>query len=297
MNYIRYYIPTSQFVPVYQNTLNYRLNITPPHHWRDEGGLKKILAKFSNISSWRIDRKISDNSILARFWPFMNNINAENILSTEQVLRSNMFFNRTNPSFGSELGLVISDQKSLLVNGFSGKTIHEWQLNTRLNFLSKFNCKINLLTSDRGTSSDYMANQNYIIRLYEVKPELAWQPVDIFRLTGTYSFDNKRNVMVGNEGEMAILQTLQADAKFNKVSSRTIQANVKYINIYFNGLVSSPIGYDMLEALQPGNNFTWSVNVQQKLINGLQITLNYEGRSSEGQKVVHIGRMQVSALF
>ncbi|MBY0427101.1 MAG: hypothetical protein K2Q22_15810 [Cytophagales bacterium] len=296
-NYIRYFVPTDQFVRVYQNTFNYRLNISAPATWRDAEGIRKVLAKFSNVSSWRIDRRITDNNVVGRFWPFYNNIDAQNILSTENVVRSNLFFNRTNPTFGMELGMVVSDQKSLLVNGFSGKSIREWQLNTRVNFLSVFNGKIGLLTSNRGTSSDFLLNQNYIIRILQVKPELAWQPVDIFRLTGTYSFENKRNVIETNNGELAVLQSFQMDAKFNKVSSRTIQANVKYTNITYNGAVNSPIGYEMLEALQPGNNFNWSINIQQKLTNGLQITVNYEGRASQGQRVVHIGRMQVSALF
>lgn len=296
-NYIRYFIPTDQFVRVFQNTFNYRLNITPPTGWRTEGGFKSVISRFSNVSSWRIDRRVTDDNIASRFWPFQNNINIQNILSTEQVIRSNLFFNRTNPTFGIELGFVNSDQKSLLVNGFSGKNVREWQLNTRVNFLTVLNGKIGLLTANRGTSSDFLINQNYLIRIYQVKPELAWQPIDVFRLTGTYTYDNKRNIFEGGSGESALFQTFQADAKFNKVSTRTIQANIKYINIAYNGIINSPIGYEMLEALQPGNNFTWAINIQQKLTNGLQITVNYEGRSSQGQKVVHIGRMQVSALF
>jgi hypothetical protein len=53
----------------------------------------------------------------------------------------------------------------------------------------------------------------------------------------------------------------------------------------------------MLEALRPGLNWTWSFNLQQKLANGLQIGINYEGRKSEMQRLIHVGRMQVSALF
>lgn len=98
------------------------------------------------------------------------------------------------------------------------------------------------------------------------------------------------------------------DLKVNMVSRRTINSDIKYIKIAtknFNldnthpelNSVSSPIGYEMLEALQPGDNFTWNINWLEKLSNGLQLTFSYEGRKAGTAKVVNIGRMQVSALF
>jgi len=49
--------------------------------------------------------------------------------------------------------------------------------------------------------------------------------------------------------------------------------------------------------LKPGNNWTWSLNWQQRLANGLQVTINYEARKPGEDKIIHIGRMQVAALF
>jgi hypothetical protein len=57
------------------------------------------------------------------------------------------------------------------------------------------------------------------------------------------------------------------------------------------------LGYELLEALRAGNNFTWNFNYRQKLSNGLQISLSYDGRKSINQRVIHLGRMQVTALF
>ena len=57
------------------------------------------------------------------------------------------------------------------------------------------------------------------------------------------------------------------------------------------------MGYELLNALKPGDNLTWSFNVQQKLMNGLQLNAIYEGRKSGDISVIHTGRMQVTALF
>ena len=54
----------------------------------------------------------------------------------------------------------------------------------------------------------------------------------------------------------------------------------------------------MLQALTIGDNFIWRFNLLQKIGEGLQLNMTYEGRNSEGlDRLVHTGRMQVSALF
>ena len=65
----------------------------------------------------------------------------------------------------------------------------------------------------------------------------------------------------------------------------------------FNGDFSSPLGYDMLQGLSIGDNYVWNINYQQRLANNLQITISYDGRKSENQPVINIGRMEARYLF
>jgi hypothetical protein len=88
------------------------------------------------------------------------------------------------------------------------------------------------------------------------------------------------------------------DLRYAKAIQTTINANFKYTYIAYNGQPNSPTGYEMLQALTVGNNLTWTFNWLQKIGEGLQMNLVYEGRNSEGLgRLVHIGRMQVTALF
>jgi hypothetical protein len=68
-------------------------------------------------------------------------------------------------------------------------------------------------------------------------------------------------------------------------------------NIVHQGNAQSPAAYELLEGLLPGRNLTWSLNLQQKLAQGLQILFTYEGRKSENSKTIHIGKMQANLLF
>ncbi len=72
---------------------------------------------------------------------------------------------------------------------------------------------------------------------------------------------------------------------------------VRYVNIDYEGDERSVVAYEMLNALRPGNNMTWSLNLQQRLSNGLNVSVNYDGRKPNQIRAIHTGRMQVSVLF
>jgi hypothetical protein len=94
------------------------------------------------------------------------------------------------------------------------------------------------------------------------------------------------------------LHQLGIDLRYAKAIKTTVTGNLKLIQIDYNGEVNSPVGYEMLQALTPGTNITWNLNWLQKIGEGLQLNLVYEGRNSQGlDRIVHVGRMQVSALF
>ena len=65
----------------------------------------------------------------------------------------------------------------------------------------------------------------------------------------------------------------------------------------FNGSTNTPVAYQMLEGLQPGKNFTWSLLAQKKLTDFLDLNLNYFGRKTETSKTIHTGTIQLKAYF
>ena len=298
-NFVKIFVPTDEYILAYSSNLNYRLNFSMPRSWSSAGGIKEFLSRFSNVSAWSIDKKHTDEDAEARFLPFSNAIEDENLLSIRESLRSSLFYNRSNPKFGMDGTVALSERKELLTNGFDTRKNNEYMVNSRFNILRTYNFRVGGTAGKLFSASDFLEGRNFNIKYYELTPELDWLPVRNFRLTTKYNYTTKESGVMEEDdfGGSAIINTLGVECRFTQVSKRTLNFGLNYTHIDFIGEENTPLGYELLEALRPGSNYTWNLNLQQRVADGLQISINYEGRKSSDQEVIHIGRMQISALF
>ena len=84
---------------------------------------------------------------------------------------------------------------------------------------------------------------------------------------------------------------------WSKMSKGTLSADIRFIKIDFDGEENTYTAYQLLEALNPGENTAWRFNWLQTLGNGIQMTLQYNGRTSEGVAPIHTGTVVMTAYF
>jgi len=87
------------------------------------------------------------------------------------------------------------------------------------------------------------------------------------------------------------------ELKMNQLSKGSFTMRMDYLIINYSVETNSPIAFEMLNSLKPGENLTWNASYQQNLNSYLQISFNYEGRKSPGTKIIHIVGAQVRAFF
>ncbi|MEB2777031.1 hypothetical protein SYJ56_17065 [Algoriphagus sp. D3-2-R+10] len=296
--YIKIFVPTDTYIQAYTSILNYRLQAKFPEIWKEGGGLRAFLHKFSNTTSLSVEKKVTSDDFVDRINPFVGGVNREEILSLRQVIRSSFFFNRASANYGFDLSYFDSQFKQLLSGGFEDLIQKDWKLNTRYNFNGQTTIRVLAGIGNRISASDFLDNRNYNISQNQIGPEFSWQPTPYFRTTATYNFTGKVNTATVEFKEKALLHQVGIDLRLSRAVKTTLTGNLKLIQIDYNGVANSPVGYEMLQALTPGSNLTWNVNWLQKIGEGLQLNLVYEGRNSQGlERIVHVGRMQVSALF
>ncbi len=295
-NYIKIFVPTNDYIFAYENNFNYRLNLEMPRNWKKSDGIKKMLSRFSGTASWNSIKRITATDLASRILPFYAKIPESEILSLKETIRSRIFYNRASPGLGMDFGYFQSANKQLMSQGFESRNRSEYSANARLNLSKSHSMKLLYLWGTSGSKSDFLQGRNFGIYRYKIVPELAWQPGTNLRLSLMYGYSDKVN-RESDMTEEAKIHEITGNLKVSKAADLSLDANLKLSEIQYSGETNTSVAYEMLEALQPGRNYTWNLIIQKKILMGLQLSMSYEGRKSSNIQAIHIGRMQVNALF
>ena len=308
--YIKVYLPTTDYITAFTNRLAYRLTTAAPRGWRESGGWRAAASRFATLTSITVDRRTTDPSVLKRLSPFSFEKEDAQLLAFNQLFRNTLYFNRSNPIFGAEFTVQQTQQKTLLAQGSDLRNLTTQSLLLRRTLATSFTGRLTGARDIRESTSSYLLARNYRLLIYAIQPEISYQPTPSLRLTGTYAHTFKQNTL---DAPLATLPTptpaethpgffddLGLEARLSQVSKRTISAATHFTRVQFDvapAALNSVVAIEILNALRPGSNFTWNLNVEQRLSNGLNITLAYDGRKASNLNTVHTGRMQVAVLF
>ena len=183
-----------------------------------------------------------------------------------------------------------------MASGFDARQHRYNEISPRLNLIRIFTIKSIYQIGQKLTEADYTTGRNFDIRYFFVEPSIAYQPNTKFRFTLTGKYAEKQNSFEYG-GQRAYIGEIGGDLKFNRSRKGSFQAEMKTIQIAYNGDANSALGFEMLESLKPGVNYTWNAGYQRSLSNNLQISIQYNGRKSEFNKAIHSGGMEVRAFF
>ncbi len=294
--YIKIFRPNNEFVKSNFTNINQTLSLNPARLLRDyKSSFAKLLAKFSNITSLRINKKLlSGNGIL--FNPYQTSISESNLISQNSFIRNTLFYNRTNPIFGIDLSAQKLASKLLLTNGFDSRANEEQGIRVRWNFIRKSNFILNLNQGNKNFASQLFTERNYSITYYEFAPEFGYQFTTDLKTTLKANLKQQKNLAAFG-GEKTFNSTLGAELRYNLLKRGTLSSQFNLINNKFEGANNSSVAYELLEGLQPGKNLTWSLGFQRTISNGIQLNFTYEGRKSNDVKAIHTGGVQVRAYF
>lgn len=297
-NFTRVFLPTTGFIKTYNNKFNQSFNLSPARFYKRDTKTKKLLTRFNNQFIMKLDQKISKDQEQRFQVPFQNNIADTSLISISSSVRNTVYFNRSNPTFGTNYSFRQNQSKSVLTSGFEARELKAHSINLRWNLLKKFTLKNTTELRQKSRLSQYFDEQNYQIDSYILEPKLSYQKGSGFRTTVSGALKNKLNSK-SLGGEKATFNKLGIELTYNMLTKGRTSASFDYIATTFSGDQNntSPLLFDMLEGFQIGTNYTWETRYQRAFKNNLQLTLMYEGRASETAKTVHTGNMQVQLLF
>ena len=296
-DYIRVFVPSNTYVNTYSNEFNQSFYWRPERIWAKKKGFLGFMSRFSDQARFRVNKKtnsIDDGNV---FNPFENKVADSALISTNAFIRNALFFNRTSSIFAAGYNYQQNQSKTLLASGFDSRTSSYNELNLRWNMTRKFAL---ILIGQQGVKqvlADYTSGRDYSIDYQWLKSTLSYQPSTNFRLTLETRGVTKENVIEGGAGETCQIIDIGSTFKYNQTDKGSLQGEFKVLRIDYDGNVNSAIGFEMLEALRPGINYTWTIGYQKTVSKNLQITFQYLGRKSEDTRIIHTGGMEIRAFF
>jgi len=227
---------------------------------------------------------------------YSSRVNDTALLSTNYALRQSLFFNQSATFFGMDYNFLNNKSKQLLLNGFDARDNFSHEVRIRLNFLKAWSFLSNNSGGYKTYSSQFFKTRNYKIEFYDLEEKLSFQPSTAFRISGIFKYTQKQNLGEGGF-QKALINDYAIEMRYNQSEKGSFNLRADFLTIAYNDVESSPIAYEMLNALKPGYNYTWTINYQRNLTGNIQISINYDGRKSPNNKIVHIGGAQVRAFF
>ncbi|WP_298556576.1 hypothetical protein [uncultured Algibacter sp.] len=291
--FIRVLLPNRVFIKTHQNRLSQTLTINPSQWSVSESKPKKFWSHFYNQTSYLIDRKIKREGSSFNLNPFNNN--KEDQLGLQLNFRNVLFFNRGKQHYTTSYTFLDNTTRNVLSVGFIENSLKSHQLN--FNHKLSANWLINMLSAfDNNESiSQNFASKNYNFDETRFNPKLSYLFNDNSSFDIFYQYASKTNTI----GEMEDLkqQKYGMSFTFGNNQKSAINGEFNYFSNDYIGNPNTPVAYQILEGLQPGKNFTWSLLAQKKLTKFLDLNLSYFGRKTESSRTIHSGSIQLKAYF
>ncbi|WP_369048335.1 hypothetical protein [Tenacibaculum sp. UWU-22] len=291
-DYLRVALPNLHYLPTQEAKLKQAVTLNPSQ-WQTKSGFKKFISHFYNqtyLLTENVQQRLK-NSFL--FNPF--NFDKNNALELIFNFRNSLYFNRNlkNYSLVYTYGKTRAKQQYSIGSQENNSFIHQLELTHKLSKFWVFDLKTIYSTNNLNTEN--FTNRNYKITSNEINPKLTFLYNENQWFSIFYHFKNKKNKLQNFES----LQQQKVGLSYFFISKKQNQINANF-NMFlnnFSGNANSPIGYQLLEGLQAGNNYTWDILFTQKLNSFLNLNLSYMGRKSENSKIIHTGSIQIKAIF
>ena len=292
--YIRIFFPSSDFLNVYTNQFNQTLSLNPARVWKTKGGFQQFASLFADQFAYRINRKNSTRNIMKNLNPFLTDLNDPDLLTLSTSIRNNLSFNKTGQVFGADYIYQRNLSRILLASGFDTRTINSNGLRIRLSLGNGISLTDQFDRGDKAFQSEFLSNRNYQIDFITNKLSLQYQISMAFRLVADYGFKNQAN---RTDSQQSGEHNLGTELRYSILNKGILTTRLNYVHLAYNDDPGSPVAYEMLGGLLPGHNGTWTVLFHRSITGGIEVNVEYSGRVSENQAVIHTGSLQVRANF
>lgn len=295
--FIRIFTPTNQFVKANYTQLNYSVTINPRAVANTLKNKKwgSLVGRFSLQSSMQILKKeLADGGIA--FNPLKGGLLDTSLITINNVVANTLSFNRFSTRWGIDVSNTKNFTRALLTYGFETRRLNEWIFRSRINLTKEYLFEVIQRVGSNSLITPRFANRNYELGNTTTEPRFTYTKGTNLRLQTSYLYNRKQN-QITYGGETSTNNSMNFEGKYNAVNNTSLTSKFTYSRITYTGTPNTTVSYIMLDALLPGSNLLWGLDLTKRLINSLELNIQYEGRKPGETRTIHIGRVSLRAIL
>ena len=236
--------------------------------------------------------------------PFQGNIADTALVANSFSSRNTLFINRANPAWDVSLSQGDLRNQVALTTGFERRRNTDVNAHLRINLSQRWSTEADYVQGSKESDNQVFNARDYRITYWRAGPKLTWLPLRSFRLQAQAGRQQSRNQL--GEGENAVQDDVNLELNWNPAPklarqgfkpSTALRVKGKLAEVRYTGALNTPVAFTMLEGLSGGRNYLWTVGLDRQLSKSMQLNLSYEGRKTGENRVIHVGRAQVRAVF
>ncbi len=289
--YVRLFLPHQVFVKTQQQLWRQSLALSPKA--MSTGSKNRFLDKFYNLTSFSVDRKAKRNSGEINF--DLLDWDSDNVLALDLQWRNSFHFNRDEQKHNSAYYFVRNRSQNLWSTGLVQNDLERHQLRWIHQLNPNWIVNVTAEQEAQKRKSESYPSRNFELTKSSFSPNLSYNFDTSSQLEFIFEWTQIDNHINAKESLNQQQFALNFSSTFKSLSS--LNAELRYIKNDYSGQNNTPVAYQLLEGLQTGENWTWSLIGQQKLTKTLDLNVNYFGRKTANLKTIHTGSIQLRANF
>jgi hypothetical protein len=293
--YIRIFTPTNTFIKASYNQFNYAINIQPRALWaKSNNWYKQLFSRTQLTTTMQLSQKaVSNGNALLN--PFTARASDTSLIAYNVAVSNTLGINRFSTKWGIDITNIQNTQKALLTYGTETRTVNEWIVKGRTAITTHWLLEAIHKTGTQVVTTPSFANRNFNIQSQSIEPRITYTAGTMWRVLVSYQYVLQKNTLTVNERSNN--NTINGEFKYNATQKTSLLVRGSYNNILFDGAVNSTTGFVLLNGLLPGKNYLWGVELTQRLMNNLELTLQYDGRKPAATRTIHRGSAAIRALL
>jgi len=289
--YERFYGPEGGFTPVREAALMVRTDLVPKRILRSaRGGWQSLVSGLTADVSFQADRRIASDARGVAPWNLGSFRSGKEVVSGRRDLKGRLYLNRYKRTLSFRLAGL---RRSRIDRTFSSQGIEdqtEASLMVKARPAKQLELEVEYTGGKRTRDGDPI--YAYGVRSNEVELRWFWRAKKGWQ-TGVRSG-------VGRDKE----STRRLEVDFISVRPELtralpgrgrIRVSAEWAHVQADGQV--PLFLALAGGRRVGDNISWRTIADYRLARYLTATVSYDGRKRPGRPVLHLGRMELRAIF